>query len=249
MSSSYSNLHAQHKRVYLDKFSTLPHLPSYPGAGPGFNKRIEYISPNLDHTGIRTAFQEKIQRPVKPNGRLTYDYKLNANVRVAKPANTLIKLDKKKIRSHFEKNSTYEERLFHIEQRRMELGSMCEKQLEAEKGFLVPAEPSTVEESGGVGYTQKKKMRPKKIFNQRTIVDCLLETSDMSICSSIRLPVDDQFGYPLDVDGGGTLETVSAMPSMVSQKSSNMSRRPINSEHWDTSALRKVYGSTLDDDE
>jgi hypothetical protein len=234
-----SNLHAKSKRVYLDKFVTLPHLPSTSGAGPGFNKKLEYISPDLDHTGIRTAFQEKVARPVKPNGRLTYDYKLNAFLQIATPARTLVKLERNKIRSHFEKNSTYEERLLSLDQKRRALGSTCERQLESEKDFLLPAESledssmlsSKSQRSGQKRAMCTDKKRPKKIFNQRGIVDLLVETSDMSICSSSAASA----AAALSLDGESTLGTVTS--------SSGGGGRA--AERWDAEALRRVYGDDL----
>lgn len=254
-----SNLHSKSKRVYLDKFVTLPHLPSNPGTGPGFNKSISHISPNLDHTGIRTAFQEKVKRAVKPNGRLTYDYKLQAFSQIATPARTLARLDKKKVRSHCVRNALYEERLRGLEEKRTAFDKICERQLQQESTFLLPVSPSLDEPSLGclsmsTGQTQststrthkkstrkQKRARPKKIFSQQGIVDLLMDTSDMSICaSSIASHVSSdsngcQDGSASVLTGGGTTE------------SGKVGRRILKSDKWDVEALRRVYGNELDD--
>lgn len=257
MSANNSNLHGKSRRVYLDKFVTLPHLPANPGTGPGFNKKIDYMSPNLDHTGIRTAFQERVARPVKPNGRLTYDYRLNASTQVAIPSRTLAKLEMKKVRPHFEKNSTYEERLLLIEQKRLTLGSTCERQLEVEKDFLLSTEELEEESRASNSSSKMSKksrrrgkknwtgtVRPKKIFNQQGIVNCIIDTSDMSICSSALAVLDDEGGqraHPLD--GGNSYDT---LRSTSSWKSGNT--RVGASARWHPEALKRVHGLEHEDE-
>ena len=248
----------------IDKFVTLPHLPFNSQTGLGFHKNVDYISPDLNHTGIRTAFQEKVARPVKPNGRLTYDYKVNAYTKVATPSRALAKLEKNKIRAHYVKNSTYEERLMSLDQKRSALGSACQRQLEQETQFLVPAESlegSSVLSGQSKKSTNRRKqkhIRPRKIVNQRSIVDLLIDTSEMSICSSAMVPVltmeDDECTHSAsrfspEQDAGAesvcTLGSSNTLRSTASGLQLKGGAVLSKTEHWDADALRKVYGDDL----
>lgn len=233
----------QTRRVYLDKFVTLPHLPSSPGAGPGFNKRMDYLSPNLDHTGIRTAFQGRVERPVKPNGRLTPQYVQSASKRVAGPSRTLVRIDKKRIRSHFEKSAIYEERLLGLEQKRNALVKVCDQQVAFEKSFLPPESIEGASVVSSLSRQSKKSSqrgfsestRPRRIVNQDGLVKCLLDTSDISICSSEMLSLDQQ--NPPKSSGESLGRNSIGMPGgTYSLESKNAGR-------WSPEALSLAHGS------
>lgn len=190
-------------------------------------------------------FQEKVARPVKPNGRLTYDYRQNANAQIAMPSRTLIRMEKKKVRPSFEKNSTYEERLYNIDKKRIQLQSICSEHLESESDFLFTPESLSTDTKSKMTNKSAKvndfstSSRPRNIINQSGIVDCLIETSDMSICSSVALPAEEELSY---VGSTFTKETVGTLRSGFSISEKSTLSKSSHESRWHPEALRRARG-------
>jgi hypothetical protein len=151
-----------------------------------------------------------------------------------------------KIRPANEKSVKMESQLVEIEERRQKYQSLCDKQLENEFHTLNSIQKTQQKKKKKKGHTTKpltplKKIRPKRIYNRESLISCILDTTDMSVCSQDSLTNFE------------TLESSNRFQSP--EKDDNLSQttpgtlrsRLINTEKWDQEALRLAYPEVEDD--
>lgn len=213
-------------KVYLDKFVSLPHLPIAADCTDK-NPRKTKVTPKMNHTGIRSKFEPRVKRPVYTSGDLTNEFIATAHVKGRATARAIMKAELALVRSKFEKSTYLEDRLLQLEERRHIHDEVCNQQLTEEKSFLRSMGSTEVSKS----YKKKSKKastpgsaRPHRVFNEETLVRCILDTTDMSMCSAKSNRDDD-----------GSMSTTSTMR-----------RKKINTERWDAEALKLAHG--VDDD-
>jgi hypothetical protein len=237
-------------QVYLDKFVSFPHLPIDPSCKePPSRRKYQVIPPNIAHTGITTKFNPPTERSVYPTGALTSEYIGNAFWQGRQTARAVMKNELAKIRPANEKSVKMESQLVEIEERRQKYQSLCEKQLESEFHILNSTQ-KTQQKKKKKGQTTKpltplKKIRPKRIYNRESLISCILDTTDMSVCSQDSLTNFE------------TLESSNRFQnqSQSQEKDDSLSQatpgslksRLINTEKWDQEALRLAYPEVEDD--
>lgn len=218
-------------RVYLDKFASLPHLP-LAAECTDKNPRRSCVTPKMSHTGIRTMFEPPIKKPVYSSGNLTNEYISKAHFKGRQTARAIMKAELALVRSKFEKSTYIEDQLLLLEEKRHAHQQICDQQLDEESAFMrdSPSENKSVRKS----KKGKKKSdglpassRPHKVYSEESLVRCILDTTDMTICSSNSGHVDDT----------GSLSTTSTMR-----------RRKVNTAKWDAEALALAHGSAQDDE-
>jgi hypothetical protein len=214
-------------KVYLDKFVSLPHLPAADGCTDK-NPRPTRVAPKMSHTGIKTKFGPQAQRPVYSSGNLTNEYIANTYLKGRSTARAIMKAELALVRTQFEKSTYLEERLMELEERRHVHGEVCNQQLDEEKSFMKSMSSTDMSKSG-----KKKKnklnlpgtaQRPHKVFNEETLVRCILDTTEMSMCSTKSNRDDD-----------GSISTTSTMR-----------RKKVNTAKWDEEALKLAHGDEDD---
>lgn len=244
-------------QVYLDKFVSFPHLPIDPGCKePPSRRKYHVLPPNIAHTGITTKFNRPAIRAVDPTGALTSQYIDTAFWHGRQTARAVMKSELAKIRPPNEKSVKMESQLVVIEERRQKYNSVCEKQLQSE---LEQISPSRKHKKHGKKHksshtttkplTPLKKTRQKRIYNRESLINCILDTTDMSVCSQDSLsnfdklestnrlsPVaatakDETFSFSQGSPGGGSMTL----------------NRLINTEKWDHEALKLAYPEVEDD--
>mmetsp|Transcript_23993 Transcript_23993/g.35213 ORF Transcript_23993/g.35213 Transcript_23993/m.35213 type:complete len:240 (+) Transcript_23993:216-935(+) len=185
-------------RVYLDKFCSLPHLPIADGCNDPNEIRPD-VTLSMRHTGIRTRLDPEPKRVVYPTGSLTNEYINNTRKAGRKTARGVMKAELALIRSRYERSEFMEEKLGELEERKEALRSVCEHQLSEESEFM----KSFKDTSGGKSVKETRRKKPKssierlskprpnkKVFNEESLIRCILDTTEMSTCSSMTGRLD-----------------------------------------------------------
>jgi hypothetical protein len=234
-------------QVYLDKFVSFPHLPVDPGCKePPSRRRYHVLPPNIAHTGISSKFNPPTERPVLPTGTLTNQYLDNAFWRGRQTARAVMKNELAKIRPANEKSVKMESKLVEIEERRQKYTSLCEKQLENEIEFMDTTHQTKKTKKKQNRTTKPltplKKTRQRKIYNRESLISCILDTTDMSVCSQDSLTNFE------NLESKNRLSPEKDFEDAMSMSQSSLNRtRLINTEKWDQEALRLAYPEVEDD--
>ena len=249
--------------VYLDKFVSFPHLPINPGCKePPSRRKFHVIPPNLSHTGVATKFNPPVERAVYPSGTLTNQYLENAFWQGRKTARAVMKQELSKIRPANVKTVKMESQLLDVEERRQKHSNICDQQISSEFEILEPIKKA-ISPTRTVGAktttttisTKKSKKlkttkplsplqntRQKKIYNRESLISCILDTTDMSVCSQDSLDNYELLQDSSKIKGSDPHESLS-----LSSGSKGNRSRLINIEKWDHEALRLAYPEVEDD--
>lgn len=212
------------------------------------------LPPNIAHTGITSKFNSPTQRPVLPTGALTSEYIDNAYWQGRQTARAVMKNELAKIRPANVKSVKMESKLVELEERRQKYSSICEKQLENEFEFLSTQQKTktktkkkklTAATATTKPLTPLKKTRQRKIYNRESLISCILDTTDMSVCSQDSLTNFE------NLESKNRLSPNHDFPDAMSlsqSSSGSLNRtRLINTEKWDQEALRLAYPEVEDD--
>jgi hypothetical protein len=236
-------------QVYLDKFVSFPHLPIDPGCKePPSRRRYHVLPPNIAHTGITSKFNPPVERPVLPTGTLTNQYIENAFWQGRQTARAVMKNELAKIRPANEKSVKMESKLVEIEERRQKYSSLCEEQLENEFEFINTRQTKKTKKKQNrttKPLTPLKKTRQRKIYNRESLISCILDTTDMSVCSQDSLSNFENLESRNRLSPNKDFED--AMSLSQSSPGSLNRTRLINTEKWDQEALRLAYPEVEDD--
>lgn len=239
---------------------------------PPSRRKYHVIPPNLSHTGIISKFNPPVERPVYPSGTLTNQYIENAFWQGRKTARAVMKHELSKIRPANEKSVTMESQILDAEERRIKHNNICEQQLSSEFENLHSFSTTKIGKTNTNGHNnthnnnstkntkksssskKSKKMkttkplsplqntRQKKIYNRESLISCLLDTTDMSVCSQ-----DSVSNFDLLQDSS-KFKSPDQDESLSLSSGSKLNRsRLINIEKWDHEALKLAYPEVEDD--
>lgn len=174
------NIPTHEYKVYLDKFTTFPPIPK--------KKSNVTIPLNLGHCTIRSKLEEDEnaqERATFPSGRIAPKFLQQTKQTFRSNSRKVCKVDSIKNFGITKESPYLEGQLAFLQNRQIKYNELCQRQIQKELiHFDSNASNSSMDDSKScTSCTSINDGRKRRIYNQNTLIQCMIETTPMPLIS------------------------------------------------------------------
>jgi hypothetical protein len=189
---SSQQLHGGSNGVYLDRFTSFPHLPKHSD-----KKQLPPLdSFDLSHTGISsTKFEQVIDKATYPDGRITSKFKQESFAKLESKNRELVAVESKAKFGGYKESTFMEFKLAELQQTMNNYAALCDSQCKLQRERYVPSDLIPHNDEKPTNKKKKTKrikpftptIRERRVYNQSSMIECCIDNCNMSLLSEKNL--------------------------------------------------------------